>query len=385
MISRVIFWISAGLICYVFVGYPLLLWFLQFLFRRPVRKKNIEPSVSILVAAYNEAPIIAAKVRNALALDYPPDRLEIVIASDGSTDDTVRIVHSLIQREGQDRIRLLNYPENRGKLTVLNESMLQLHGDIVIFSDASSMLAKDALRQLIANFADDRVGAASGVYQVVRKDEAQLGRQEDLYWKYETFLKVKEANIGALAGAHGSLYAIRKSLYPFPSADTINDDFVIPSSVLHRGFRIAYEPQAIAYEEAHEMEGFRRRIRITAGNVEQLFQIKGLLWPPQPLVLFCFLSHKAARLAVPLAMIALLVSNVLLWRLPLYYWTLWAQFVFYGLALVGALGRLRPRVLRLPFYFCMINASLLVWLYYRILKHNDVSSSDGKRRHVVWT
>ena len=240
-------------------------------------------------------------------------------------------------------------------------------------------------RNDLANFADDRVGAASGVYQVVRKDEAELGHQEDLYWKYETFLKVQEANIGALAGAHGSLYAIRKSLYPFPSAGTINDDFVIPSSVLHRGFRIAYEPQAIAYEEAHEMEGFRRRIRITAGNVEQLFQIKGLFWPPRPLVLFCFLSHKAARLVVPLAMIALLVSNVLLWRLPLYHWTLWAQIVFYGLALAGVLGRLRPRVLRLPFYFCMINSSLLVWLYYRIAKHNDLSSSDGKRRRVVWT
>ena len=123
-------------------------------------------------------------------------------------------------------------------------------------------------RNDLANFADDRVGAASGVYQVVRKDEAELGGQEDLYWKYETFLKVQEANIGALAGAHGSLYAMRKSLYPFPPVGTINDDFVIPTSVLHRGFRIAYEPQAIAYEEAHEMEGFRRRIRITAGNVE---------------------------------------------------------------------------------------------------------------------
>jgi cellulose synthase/poly-beta-1,6-N-acetylglucosamine synthase-like glycosyltransferase len=385
MISLGIFWISSALIFYVFVGYPLLLWFLQFPFRRRVRKQSIEPSVSILVAAYNEAPVIAAKVRNALTLDYPSDRLEIVIASDGSTDDTAQIVRSLVQKEGQDRIRFLNYPENRGKLTVLNESVPHLHGDIVVFSDASSMLAKDALRQLVANFADNRVGAASGVYQVVRKDEAKLGRQEDLYWKYETFLKVHEAKIGALAGAHGSLYAIRKSLYPFPPVGTINDDFVIPTSVLHRGFRIAYEPQAIAYEEAQEMEGFQRRIRITAGNVEQLFQIKGLLWPPQPLILFCLLSHKAARLVVPLTMIALLVSNVLLRRLPFYHWAMWGQIVFYGLALVGTLGRLRPQALRLPFYFCMINASIFVWLYYRLSKHNDLSPPDGKRRRVVWT
>jgi cellulose synthase/poly-beta-1,6-N-acetylglucosamine synthase-like glycosyltransferase len=385
MISRVIFWVSAALIFYVFIGYPLLLFFLQFLFRRGVTKKNIEPSVSILVAAYNEASIIVAKVRNALALDYPSDRLEIVIASDGSTDDTARIIQSLIKTEGLHRIRLLNYPENRGKLSVLNESIPQLQGDIVVFSDASSMLARDALRQLVANFADEKVGAASGVYQLLRKDDAKLGHQEDLYWKYETYLKVQEANIGALTGAHGSLYAMRKSLYPFPPVDTINDDFVIPTSVLHRGFCIAYEPQAIAYEEANEMEGFGRRIRITAGNVEQLFQIKKLIWPPQPLILFCFLSHKAARLVIPLALVALLVSNISLWRLPFYHIALWCQIVFYGLALVGALGRLRPRMLRLPFYFCMINASLFVWLYYKISKRKDLSSADGKRRNVAWT
>ncbi|HXM69187.1 MAG TPA: glycosyltransferase family 2 protein [Candidatus Acidoferrum sp.] len=385
MIGKVIFWLSAALIFYAFFGYPLVLLFLQIPFRRRIRKEKIEPSVSILVAAYNEASVIAAKVRNALALDYPPDRLEIVIASDGSTDETAQIVESLILKEGQDRVRLLNYPENRGKVTVLNESVPQLRGEIVVFSDASSMLAKDALRQLIANFAEDRVGAASGVYQVLRTDDAKLGRQEDLYWKYETFLKVREANIGALAGAHGSLYAMRKSLYPFPPVGTINDDFVIPTSVLHRGYRIAYEPLAVAYEEAHEMEGFGRRIRITAGNVEQLFHIKNLLWPPQPLVLFCFLSHKGARLVVPLAMIALLASNSSLWRLPFYHWVLWGQIIFYGFALIGALGQLRPRVLRLPFYFCMINASLFVWLYYRISKRNKPSSSDGKPRNVAWT
>ena len=385
MISKVVFWISTGLISYPFAGYPLLLCFLQFVFPRKVRKKDIEPLVSILVAAYNEASVIAAKIQNSLTLDYPPDRLEIVVASDGSTDETVEIMRTLVQKEGLNRVRLLNYPENRGKLAVLNESVPQLHGDIVVFSDASSILTKNALRHLTANFADEEVGAASGIYHVVRKDEAQLGPQEDLYWKFETFLKVQEANIGALTGAHGSLYAIRKSLYPFPRVGTINDDFIIPTSVLHLGYRIAYEPQAIAYEQASEMEGFQRRIRITAGNVEQLFHINRLLWPSHPLVLFCFLSHKAARLLVPFAMIALLVTNILLWRFPLYRLILWGQVVFYGLALAGALGRLRPRVLRLPYYFTMINSSLFMWLYYRISKRNGLSSSDGKGRRVLWT
>lgn len=385
MTARVIFWASTAVILYTFFGYPLLLWFLQWLFRRPVRKSYFEPQVSMLIAAYNEADVIAEKVRNALAVDYPADRLEVVVASDGSTDRTAEIVNSLIQGDGAGRVRLLNYPDNRGKFSVLNDSVPQLNGEIVVFSDASSMLAPNALHELIANFADDRVGAASGVYQVLSKDAAKLGRQEDLYWKYETYLKIQEAKLGALTGAHGSLYAMRKSLYPFPPLGTINDDFVIPTSVIRHGFRIAYEPKAVAFEQAEEMEGFGRRIRITAGNVAQLLEIRPLLWPPRPLVLFCFTSHKAARLLVPIAMVAAFLGNLLLWKQPLYGSLLAGQAAFYALALAGAIGRLRPRALRLPYYFCMINASLFVWLYYRIARRKESSSSKGKRPGVVWT
>jgi cellulose synthase/poly-beta-1,6-N-acetylglucosamine synthase-like glycosyltransferase len=282
-------------------------------------------------------------------------------------------------------LRLLEYPENRGKLTVLNESIPQLSGEIVVFSDASSMLEPTAVRHLVANFADPRVGAVSGVYKVLRKEIANLGPQEDMYWKYETFLKVQEAKLGALTGAHGSLYAMRRSLYPFPPVGTINDDFVIPTSVLRHKLRIAYEPKAVAFEEAEEMEGFGRRVRITAGNVAQLREVKGLLRPLRPVVLFCFLSHKAARLTVPLAMVAAFVCNLLLLGSRLYNWLMVGQVVFYGLAFAGAFVRLNPRVLRLPYYFCKINASLFVWLYYLISRRKDPPASDGKRRGVVWT
>jgi hypothetical protein len=385
MITRLIFWLSAAVVAYAYVGYPLLLWLMQFLFRRPVRKAPIEPSISLLISAYNEAAVIAAKVRNSLALDYPPARLEIVVASDGSTDATAQIVRSLIAQEGKDRVRLLEFPENRGKVTALNNAVPQLRGEIVVFSDASSMLAKESLRNLIANFADERVGAVSGVYKVLNQDHATLGRQEDFYWRYETFLKIQEARLGTLTGAHGCLYGMRKSLYPFPPAGTINDDFVIPTSVLRRGFRIAYEPEAVAYEEAHEMEGFGRRIRIMAGNIAQLREIKGLLWPPRPRVLFCFLSHKGARIVVPLAMIMLAVSSAFLWRSPFYAWTVGAQILFYGLAILGALGWLKPKPLRLPYYFCMINASLFAWLYRAVSQRKHPASPDDKSRHVVWT
>jgi cellulose synthase/poly-beta-1,6-N-acetylglucosamine synthase-like glycosyltransferase len=368
--ARLLFWISSGFVVYVYFGYPLLLWFLQIIFRSSPQRQPIEPTVSLLVAAYNEAAVIADKIRNSLALDYPVDKLEIVVASDGSRDATAEIVRGFSGSESEagGRIRLLDYEKNRGKMAVLNDAVRELRGDIVAFSDASSMLAADSLRILVHSFNDARVGAASGVYRLLKKDQAQLGAQEDLYWKYETFLKVQEARLGAFTGAHGSLYAIRRALYPFPPLNTINDDFTIPMRILERGHRVAYEPAAVAYEEAHEMEGFSRRVRITAGNIEQLREIKGLIWPPRPFVLFCLLSHKTGRLLVPVFMLVALGANLALRGQFPYNWLLLGQMLFYGLAVLGAMMSLKPKVLRLPYYFCMINSALFAWVY-QALRH----------------
>lgn len=364
--AKLLFWISAGFTVYVYFGYPILLWVLQGVFRSSDRKEKIEPSISLLVAAYNEAAVIADKIRNSLALDYPADKLEIVIASDGSKDTTAEIVRSFSGSETGGRVRLLNYEKNRGKMAVLNDAIGELRGDIVAFSDASSMLAVDSLRVLVQSFNDPHIGAASGVYRLLKKDQAQLGTQEDLYWKYETFLKVQEAKLGAFTGAHGSLYAIRRALYPFPPVATINDDFTIPMRILELGHRVAYEPAAVAYEEAHEMEGFSRRVRITAGNIEQLREIKGLIWPPRPFVLFCLLSHKTGRLLVPLFMIVTLAANIVLRGQFPYNWLLLGQGLFYGLAVLGGFVSLKPKVLRLPYYFCMINSALFAWAYHAL-------------------
>jgi cellulose synthase/poly-beta-1,6-N-acetylglucosamine synthase-like glycosyltransferase len=366
--AKLLFWISAGFTVYVYIGYPILLWGLQAVFRSSPRKQSIEPSVSMLVAAYNEAAVIADKIRNSLVLDYPVDKLEVVIASDGSKDATAEIVRSYAEGETGGRVRLLNFDKNRGKMAVLNDAVRELRGEIVAFSDASSMLAADSVRALVQSFSDPRVGAASGVYRLLKKDQAQLGSQEDLYWKYETFLKVQEARLGAFTGAHGSLYAIRRALYPFPSTDTINDDFTIPMRILERGHRVAYEPAAVAYEEAHEMEGFSRRVRITAGNIEQLREIKSLIWPPRPFVLFCLLSHKTGRLLVPVFMLVVLAANIALRGQFPYNWLLLGQVLFYGLAVLGAMASLKPKVLRLPYYFCMINSALFAWVY-QALRH----------------
>jgi cellulose synthase/poly-beta-1,6-N-acetylglucosamine synthase-like glycosyltransferase len=352
-----LFWLSVGFVAYVYLGYPVLLAGLSALLRHHSRREPIEPTVSVVVPAYNEASVIQAKIRNVLTQDYPADRLELVIASDGSTDGTARLAKELAD---DARVRVFDFRENRGKVTALNDVIPQVRGEIVAFSDAASMLAPDAIRRLVASFADPGVGAVSGVYRVRSTEASTIGTQEDFYWRYETFLKTREAEAGGLLGAHGSLYAIRKDLYPYPPADTINDDYIIPVRVVQRGFKVAYEPKAVAYEEAHEMEGFSRRVRIMAGNIQQFREIMPLLKPLRPLHVFFFISHKAGRVAVPFFMILALIANSALLGRPTYLALGTLQAAFYGVAAIGSLRPLQPRVLRLPYYLCIINVAALI-------------------------
>jgi cellulose synthase/poly-beta-1,6-N-acetylglucosamine synthase-like glycosyltransferase len=367
MPAEIIFWIAVAIPLYAFAGYPLLLLGLGLVIRREVRKAPIQPLVSLLIPAYNEARVIARKIENSLALDYPADRIEIVIVSDGSSDNTVDIAQSI------NGVRVLALPENRGKVAALNAAVPDLRGEIVVFSDASALLAPDAVRRLVENFADPTVGAASGRYRVVKPQEVNIGASEDIYWKYETFVKIHESRLGSTLGAHGHLHAIRKELYPFPPAETINDDYVIPLSVLGQGFRAVHEPAAMVFEEAREMTGFQRRVRIVAGNLQQLRHLGQFLRPCQPLPLLFFLSHKVVRLLVPFAMLVALTANLFLLGSPEYRLLLGAQLLFYALAAIGLTGRLRPRALRLPFYFCMVNSAAFFGLYHALTRHRSLT------------
>lgn len=369
MSFEALFWLSLATCIYVYAGYPALLVAMAALFRRPVRKAPVEPSVSLVIPAYNEEKVIEAKIHNVLALDYPPEKLEIVVVSDGSTDRTNAIA---ARYAATGRLRLAAYPANRGKLAALNDAVPGLRGEIVVFSDAASMLRPDALRQLVRCFADPRVGAVSGLYRVHNAEAAELGAQEDFYWKYETFLKRLEAELHSIIGAHGALYAIRRDLYPFPPPGIINDDYVIPVRILQKGYRVYYETRAVASEEAHEMRGFSRRVRIMTGNFQQLSELPALLWPPRPFPLFFFLSHKAARLVVPFAMIALAVSNVFLLGHPFYDAAFLAQASFYAAVLLGALLPAAPRLLRLPYYFSLINAAAFLGVYYALIARDKL-------------
>lgn len=353
---KALFWICAVSVFYAYIGYPMTLFLLNLFFKKPARKSAIEPFVSAIIPAYNESRMIEAKLRNIAALDYPIDRLEVIVASDGSRDGTVELARAF---SSETPVRVLAFAQNRGKMSVLNDAVRESKGEIVVFSDAAAMLQPDSLRHLVANFADPKVGAAGGTYQVRRASEAKLGAQEGLYWKYESTLKAWESSLSSTIGAHGAILAVRKHLYPFPHSSTINDDYVIPIRVLAAGHRIIYDTNVAAFEEASEMVGLQRRVRIMAGNIQQIKEIKGLLRPLQPLPVFFFLSHKVLRLLIPLLLIFLAISNSFLLRGEFYRVTECCQAIFYALAIFGWRWNLRPSVLRLPYYFCSINAAYL--------------------------
>lgn len=353
---KILFWISAIAVLYTYLGYPLLLLVLRVFIRRPVRRAPIEPFVSLIVPAHNEARVIEEKLRNVTALNYPREKLEIIVASDGSTDNTVHLAEAF---EGSAPIRVLPFPQNRGKMAVLNDAVRAATGEILLFSDASAMLQPDALQHLVSNFADPEVGAVSGLYRIVHASEATLGVQEDFYWKYETFLKSLESSVSSTIGAHGQILALRKCLYPYPDHDVINDDHVIPMRVLATASRVIYDGCAIACEKASEMTGFQRRVRVMAGNLQQLSEMQGLLCPIQVLPLIFVISRKTLRTLVPAFLIFLALSNLFLLRTDFYRITALCQLAFYALASAGVAWNLRPSVLRMPYYFCSINAAYL--------------------------
>jgi len=368
-----LFWLSLSVPVYAYFGYPVVLLLLRMVLHRPVRKAPFEPFITLLIPAYNEVEHIAGKIRDSRQLEYPAEKLEILVACDGSRDATPAAARTMVDEPGAS-VRVLDFPENRGKISTLNDGVREAKGEIVVFSDATALLYPDSLRWLISNFADPEVGAVSGRYTLIRADEVGIGKSEDVYWKYETFLKTQESELDSMLGAHGHLHAIRRDLYPFPIPGTINDDYVIPVSVLAKGYRAVYEPKAVVYEEAREMTGFGRRVRIMAGNLQQLRELKGLLKPFRALPLFFFLSHKVSRLLVPFAMVAALVLNLFLMSSPFYATLFWLQAVFYVLALMGALLPLRPKALLLPYYFSMINAAVFFGLYHTLTN----------RRRMAW-
>ncbi len=368
-----LFGISLVLLLYVYFGYPLLVWVLARLFGRDPARRAITPSVSLYIPAFNEAAHIDAKLRNSLQLDYPRQQLDIVVASDGSTDGTNAIVESFRDRG----VRLVAVRDNIGKAAMLSRTVPLLRGDIVVFSDASSELEPQALRALVANFADPRVGCVSGLYRLKAGTEDLRGQGEGLYWRYETWLKRHESRLHSILGAHGAFYAIRRAGFQRLASSIINDDYLIPMRVVGQGYRAVYEPAAVAWErEASSVAGeFARRRRIAAGNCQQIVELGALLNPLRGWVALCFFSHKVLRTLAPVLLLTLFVAT---WWLPqpLGVIMLMLQWLFYAVAMLGYFCQRSGRTiawLSPPLYFCLGNLAMLSGLFTFCFRRNRLA------------
>ena len=363
-----IFWGALAAVFFAYMGFPVVILVCSRIFGHrptppPSQPRQQLPTVTILISALNEESIIRERLENVLSVDYPADRLETVIASDGSTDGTCMIVHRYAETY-PGRIRLLDHKDRRGKATVLNTTLPLLRSEIVIFSDANTMFDSRSVLNLIRWFQDPTVGAVCGKLHL---QDAHSGKNVDgLYWRYENVLKDCEGRLGALLGANGAIYALRRTAFvPIPG-DTIIDDFVIPlMSKLRFKHQIVYDSAAVATEEtAPDIEGeFRRRCRIGAGNFQTLARMGPLLLPAQGWTSFTFFSHKVLRWFCPGFLVLALAGNILLAAQPVYQWLLLGQAVFYLVAYLGhrlSKGTGLSRIARLSTMFVAMNLALAV-------------------------
>jgi cellulose synthase/poly-beta-1,6-N-acetylglucosamine synthase-like glycosyltransferase len=344
--AELVFWISALSLAHTYFAYPLVLVVLD-AFRRASRDLRYlsgggdrrrfaslhAPKVTLLVSAWNEAPVIGKKIENSLSLDYPPDKLEILVGSDGSDDGTDEIVASF----EEPRVQLSTAPR-MGKVGVLNRLVPQARGEILVFSDANTLFDPAAIRMLVRHFQDPSVGLVCGRLRLY--NPSREGYEESTYWTYETFLKFMEGKWGAVMGANGGIYALRRDLWEPLPGNTVVEDFVVAGRCILRGKKVIFDPEAVAYEETTEDYGKERarRTRIAAGNFQALASLRELLLPSRPFVAFAFLSHKVLRWLAPFFLLGAFVSNFFLADRSPYGLTLLAQLGFYGLALAGYLG-----------------------------------------------
>lgn len=356
------FWCCVVGVIYSYVGYPVIVSIVSRLCGRdptpPARGDDASPRIALLIVAHNEADVIESRIENALAQAYPPDRLQIVIASDGSDDGTVEIC-----RRYSDRVTLLAFSHRRGKAATLNDAVAGLDADVVVLSDANTLMEPAALQRLARWFCHLDVGVVCG--RLVLTDPRSGRNVDSVYWRYETHLKRCEARLDALLGANGAIYAIRRAFFPPLPAATAVDDFVIPLlAKLRTGCRIVYDGDAVAREEsAPDLRGeFGRRARIGAGGFQALGVLWPLLHPRHGWTAFAFWSHKVLRWVCPFLMVGALLSGVALARYPLYRWMNISQGVFYSLCVAGALlpADCKWRFLRVFPMFATMNLALLV-------------------------
>lgn len=327
--AKLIFWTSFAFVFYVYFGYPLLLVAWHRLMRWPVCKAYLEPRVSLVIAAYNEKENIGAKISNCLRLDYPRDRLQIIVSLDGPTDGTEAVVRQY------DGIEIVYSPEHRGKSAALNRAVAVARGDILVFADARQRFDPQAVRELVANFSDSSVGAVTGELILLDQEGQEAKDGVGLYWRYEKWLRAMESDIHSVLGATGAIYATRRELFRELPEDTILDDMAIPLQIVLSGKRSVFEQAAPAYDHVDSSEvEYGRKVRTLTGNYQLVTRMPELLIPGRNPVFFQFVSHKLGRLLVPYFLAALFFSNLFLLE-GLYLAFFACQAAWYSLAVAG--------------------------------------------------
>lgn len=379
--AEAIFWTMVAVVFYTYAGYSLTILLLAQFFRRPIRRAPIEPRLTYLITAYNEERNIRAKLDQVLSLDYPQDKLEVIVASDGSTDGTDGIVRRFAGRG----VRLVRVEGRVGKTETQNRAVREATGEIILFSDATTLYEPSALRNIVRNYADASVGAVSGRYEYRNPTGAPIGFGSILFWRYENLIKVLQTRIRTITGCCGCIYSVRRELYQPLPADIISD-LVEPLTILEKGYRIVFEPDAIAFEETTEnaAEEFGMRVRVVTRGMRGLWYMRKLFNPLRfGFVALQLFSHKVLRWMIAPLLAVLFLSN--LWLLGsswFYAMTLGLQLVFYGIALLGLLAErshVTFRPLTIPLYFVTVNAAAVVAMY-RILKGHKAVTWETIRR-----
>jgi cellulose synthase/poly-beta-1,6-N-acetylglucosamine synthase-like glycosyltransferase len=324
------------------------------------------PSISFIVAAYNEQDTIAKKIVNSLDQQYPPERIEFIFVTDGSTDRTPSLV------AGYPGVVLMHEPRRRGKAAAMNRAVEAAKGEILIFSDANTLLNPEAVMQIARHYADEKTGGVAGEKKVlgVAEEGGQPGEGEGLYWRYESLLKKIDSRCYSVVGAAGELFSLRRSLYCVLPEYTILDDFVLSLRAAQQGYRILYEPGAYAMElpSLSYKEEQKRKVRIAAGGFQSIVLLKELfLFWRHPRLSFLYLSHRVLRWTLsPLCLILAFLSNLVLCFVsdnPVFPVIFGLQLAFYGIALIARMTGINNKLFKIPYYFTFMNVSVILGFF----------------------
>ncbi|MBU1372198.1 MAG: glycosyltransferase family 2 protein [Bacteroidetes bacterium] len=386
----VLFWVSLFIIFYTFFGYGIFLFFLvriKRLFVKPFQFNDNEvlPTVSLIIAAFNEADIIEEKIKNCLELDYPKDKIQIIFITDGSSDETSTIISRTKE------VELLHQDIRAGKMAAIKRAIPFIKGEITVFTDANTFLNKAAVKQLVKHYQNPKVGAVAGEKRIMVAESADASAAgEGFYWKYESALKKWDYELYSNVGAAGELFSIRTGLYQPVESDTIIDDHMIAMRIAENGFIIAYEPGAYAMEtaSADTKEELKRKIRIAAGGIQSILRLKKSANPfNYPILTFQYISHRVLRWAItPWLMILVLILNIIICvhynDLFIYQPILLGQVLFYLASLTGYLlesKKIKIKILFIPFYFSMMNYAAMAGTF-RYFKGKQSAAWEKSKR-----